>query len=243
MPKLREKISICSKTVQGVIDQANSLPSGFPFKEEVFPVNDEKEQKKRINELAKVLPDSFFRVYPITEKIIASKEQIHIILQPSEKPPFDSELKLEPLQWLWDVIRAAIISRKALLRVVEWNKESGNAHVIQLKRDDIRFFGLEIENGVMKTRAEHPFADLINEKTDTRRIKQCRSCENFFWVKRLSKKIENEVCGKCASAKRQKRFQDKTETKIQRRKAYYRNKGVKILCEKCGRPQFKCGGC
>lgn len=246
MPKLREKISIRSETVQAVINQANSLPSGFPFTEEVFPVGDEKEQKKRINELAKVLPDSFIQLHPITKIIITSKKPIHIILRAAEKPPFDSELKLEPLQWLWDAIRAAIISRKALLRVVEWNKESGDAHAIQLKKDDIRFFGLEIENGVMKARAEFPFADLINENTDTRRIKQCRSCENFFWVKRLSKKIENELCEKCASAIRQKRFQakkDKTETRIQRRKAYYRNKGVKILCEKCGRPQLKCGGC
>lgn len=246
MPKLREKISICSETVQGLVNLANSLPTGFPFTEQVFPVNDEKEQKKRINELAKVLPDSFMQLHPITKIITTSKEPIHIILQPAEKLPFDSELKLEPLQWLWDVIRAAIISRKALLRIVEWNKESGDARAIQLKKDDIRFFGLEIENGVMKTRAEHPFDDLINEKTDTRRIKQCRSCENFFWVKRLSKKIENEVCGNCANSLRQKRFQatkDKTETRIQRRKAYYRNKGVEILCEKCGRPQLKCGGC
>ncbi len=242
MPKLREKISICSETVQGVIEQANLLPSNFPFTEEVFPANDEKEQKKRISELAKVLPDSFIKSDEGLRMILTSKKPLRITIKPAEKP-FDSGVEFEPLKWLWSAIRGTVSSRNALHAVVEWDRESGDSPKIQLKKDDIRFFGLEIENGVLKARLEFPFDDLINENTDTRRIKQCRSCENFFWVKRLSKKIENELCEKCASAIRQKRFQakkDKTETRIQRRKAYYRNKGVKILCEKCAYPHTKC---
>ncbi len=233
MQKIEEKISICPPKVQGIINQANYLPFDFPETYEIFPESAEGIQK-RINELAKILSDSFIQSNLFIQMAIETA-------YPGKKP---FQPAIEPLNWIYNAIDASLRSRKTLERVVRWNKESLNSKPIELKNDDIRFFGFKLKNGVIQAHVEFPLVDLINEKIDTRRIKQCGNCQNFFWAKRLNKTAENELCEKCSNKLRQKRFvsipKNKEEISKRRRIAYYSNKGIEVLCEKCAYPHTKC---
>ncbi len=234
MPRIKEKISICHLKVQWIINEANHLPFDFPETHETFPESAE-EIQKRIHELVKILPDPFIQSSLPIKWTLAWKVTITA----------SKETNIEPLHLIYSAISTSIRCRKTLERVVKWNKDSSNSRSIKLNNEDIRFFGFKLENGVIKNHVEFPLVDLINENIDTRRIKQCGNCKNFFWAKRLNKNVENEVCEKCSNTLRQNRFIEKNKDEIKRRRriAYYRNAGVKKLCEKCGRPQIKCGGC
>jgi hypothetical protein len=239
MQKIEEKISICPPKVQGIINQANYLPFDFPETYEIFPESAE-EAQKRINELAKILPDSFIQSSPFTQ--MALRWKVRITASKLDEPLEETEI--EPLHWIYSAISTSIRCRKALERVVKWNKESSNSPSIKLNNDDIRFFGFKLKNGVIQAHVEFPLVDLINENIDTRRIKQCGNCQNFSWSKRLNKNVENYICESCSNKLRQKRFvsipKNKEEISKRRRIAYYRNKGIKILCEKCAYPHTKC---
>jgi hypothetical protein len=239
MQKTKEKISNCPPRVQGIINQANYLPFDFPETYEIFPETEEGIQK-RINELAKILPDSFIQSSPFTQMALGWK--VRITVSKLDEPLDETEI--EPLQWIYSAISTSIRHRKTLERVVKWNKESSNSPSVKLNSGDIRFFGFKLKNGVIQAHVEFPLVDLINEQIDTRRIKYCSECKNFSWARRLNKNVENFVCESCSNKLRQKRFisieKNKEEIKKQRRIAYYRNKGEKILCEKCSYPHRKC---
>jgi len=240
MQKTKDKISQCPTDVEAIIKKANSVPFDFSFEDVYLPATNE-EQHKRVRELAQTLPDSFSEIYPDAKVILNSKEPLEIVFPDSDE---SIKIKLEPIQLINAKIYTGMVARTALLQVVEWNKESINSETIKLKKEDIRYFGLTIENGVLTPRLEFPFDDLINQQIDTRRIKYCSECKNFSWAKRLNKNVENYICESCSNKLRQKRFvsipKNKEEISKRRRIAYYRNKGIKILCEKCAYPHTKC---
>jgi hypothetical protein len=83
----------------------------------------------------------------------------------------------------------------------------------------IPFKGFEALDGILKVELDDTFTVLVNEKIDTRRIKECQNCSRFFWAKRIGKGIENKVCDKCSNAQRQRDFQKKNKDLINARRS------------------------
>jgi hypothetical protein len=239
MPKMREKISVCPLKIKWILDQANYLPNPLPvdFPNEYENLKSPEEIQKRINYLAEILPDSFIQSSRLTRSAFAYKV---LFTARNAEEPLDV-INFFPLHSIYSAIDITIRCKKALERIVEWNKESSDSRRLELKKDDIQYIGFEMKDGVMNVRVEFPFADLINEKIDTRRIKQCGECKNFSWAKRLNKDVENELCESCSNKLRQKRFieKNKEEIKLEKRKKYYNENSIPF-CEKCIRPNTKC---
>jgi hypothetical protein len=83
----------------------------------------------------------------------------------------------------------------------------------------IHFKGFEALDGILKVKLDDTFTVLVNEKIDTRRVKECQNCSRFFWAKRIGKGIENKVCDKCSNAQRQKDFQNKNKDLLNARRS------------------------
>ncbi|MCY7344978.1 MAG: hypothetical protein LH614_02065 [Pyrinomonadaceae bacterium] len=267
MPKVREKISQCPSSVQAILNSANSMPPGFSdlFAELVQPKGIEK-QRKRFYEIVAALPNGFIKNNDWLQSILnnetvspeaALKEkrgQIYEIV--SRMPPEKFAEKffrntwrefllnpngilhiIAPYLMLSNAIQTAKIARHGLTFVVRMNARKARL----LEKEVVEHSLLIINEGVIQVFTEYPLDILINEKIDTRRIKQCRNCKNFFWVKRQNKNVENKNCEKCSNALRQRQFVNKNKDEINRQKRanrYYK-KGIPY-CEKCVYPNTKC---
>jgi len=71
---------------------------------------------------------------------------------------------------------------------------------------EIHFGGMEVIDGFFEVKFNETFSVIVNERIDTKRIKECQKCSRFFWAKRIGKGIENKACEKCAVTERQKKF-------------------------------------
>ncbi len=267
MPKVREKISQCPLSVQVILNSANSMPPGFsgPYAEIIYPKGVEK-QRKRFYEKVATLPNEFIKNNDWLQSVLNNetvspeaalkekKGQIYEIV--SIMPPEQfaerffgdtwNEFLLEPTGILYIIapylklsaaIDTAKVARRGLTFVVRMNDRKTRL----LEKEVVKHSRLIINEGVIQVFTQYPLDILINEKIDTRRIKQCRNCKNFFWAKRQNKNVENKNCEKCSNALRQRQFVNKNKDEInrQRRANRYYKKGIPY-CEKCVYPNTKC---
>ncbi|MGI8555494.1 MAG: hypothetical protein ACR2LT_03955 [Pyrinomonadaceae bacterium] len=267
MPKVREKISQCPLSVQAILNSANSMPPGFSglYAEAIYPKGIEK-QRKRFYEKVATLPNEFIKNNNWLQSILNNetvspeaalkekKGQIYEIVSRMPPEEFAEEFfgntwrefllnpngilhEIAPYLMLSDAIQWAKIARHGLTFVVRMNDRKARL----LEKEVVKHSHLIINEGVIQVFTHYPLDILINEKIDTRRIKQYRNCKNFFWVKRQNKNVKNINCEKCNNALRQRQFVNKNKDEInrERRANYYYKKGVPY-CEKCVRPNTKC---
>jgi hypothetical protein len=265
MPKSSEKISKCPVSIQSIINSANSMPPGFsgPYTE-IIPPKGIKKQQKWFYEKVATLPDEFIKNNDWLQSILnneivspeaalkENKGQIYEIVSRIPPEEFAEEFFgntwnvflltnrlqiIAPFLMLSGEIREAKIARHGLTFVVRMNDRKARL----LEKEVVKHSHLIINEGVIQVFTKYPLDILINEKIDTRRIKQCRNCKNFFWTKRQNKNVENINCEKCNNALRQRQFVNKNKDEInrERRANYYYKKGIPY-CEKCVRPNTKC---
>lgn len=267
MPKIREKISQCPLSVQSILNSANSMPPGFSglYTEVIHPKGIEK-QRERFYEKVATLPNEFIKNNDWLQSILnnetvrpkaALKENKGQIYETVSRMPPEEFAKeffgdvwtefwltpkgilhvIAPYLMLSSAIQTAKSARHGLTFVVRMNSRKARL----LEKEVVRHSRLIINEGVIQILTNYPLDILINEKIDTRRIKQCRNCKNFFWVKRQNKNVENINCERCNNALRQRQFVSKNKDEIarERRANYYYKKGIPY-CEKCVRPNTKC---
>jgi hypothetical protein len=227
MPKIKELVSKCPPEVKIIIDSANSLPHSFVITySNYFPI-DLESQTKLFYEIATTLPKEFAE----------NNDWLNRVLRGEKVWDFKKGTMFPPLVELSSTISTAKHSRYGLTFVVRANNRKDDLLTSKLSK----YSGLFIREGIIEVFTSYPLNVLINQKIDTRRIKHCRDCKNFFWVKRQNKNVENQLCEKCGGKKRQKEFVNKdkaTFNRERRRKRYEKEKTP--FCERCVRPNTKC---
>ncbi len=141
MPKTKEKISECPPKIGEVINQANSLPKGFPHSlaseigiEHLFAAKTKEQAKRRFAELTQTLPKDFFNHCP---KLLAFLDGETIEIMSETHPQkwevswveFErgerasryerSEHWFNPLRELTSAISSASAAREGLHKIIE----------------------------------------------------------------------------------------------------------------------------
>lgn len=266
MPKKREKVSQCTPSVQKMLDRVNSLSEEFSFKPELKHPKEAQKQKDLFYKITANLPDAFIKSCEWLQKILSgetlSPEETRKKVECQLKWSKSSKPTSQALSQLWIVFIPSVLTDdgdmeqilplhqlyeellwiKRIREILTLIREANSKNEKYPENEETKFSVMTVQDGIVKITAIYPVDILINERIDTRRIKQCQECQKFFWAKRLNKNIDNEACEKCANASRQRRFQskkNKEEINVERRKNYYYKKGIPF-CEKCIRPNTKC---
>lgn len=167
-------------------------------------------------------------------------KEIWIVFIPSEEHSDDlNELPLNRLKLalLW-----AERAREVLNKINEINNSAHRAiyfsgiSVDRMLKDEVsNLTSLYIDhNGEIRFSAWYPINILMDERTDTRRIKKCVRCKNFYWAKRINNKINLAACENCSNLLRQQKFQAKNKEDINRRRRqnYYIKNNI-YYCDVC----------
>ncbi len=263
------KVSNVPASVERMLIYANSVSDNYRIDHKKFPANDAEKQEKWFYELIESLPSDFLQKYEWLNMVAKGDSfSWEDAISQGSGSLFERAIKIfphtarqiwyryiflngefreiAPLSDLSNILIQATACRRFFIRLAimdeqPYEHKPGGKPVIP---------GFELNNarltrhpttGIIEIAAHYPIQQLISEQIDTRRIKACDSCEDFYWQKRENKNSDTNTCEKCRNKVNQRRYAEKNKNQqnSERRKNYYYKKKINF-CENCVRPSEKC---